>query len=1055
MKKIVTSIVICLFVVASALAQTIYPKYIDGHLYFKFKDSYKIDYQVNENTSVDFDQLPKLAPLFEKYGVVQITRPLYIFNDPKLARIIRLKFTDAAAIENFIKELENLPDVEYAEKIPLPHLCVNYNDTYSTGSLLNGAPNQWYLSLINASGAWDLQTGSSSIKLAIVDNAVWGAHEDLNIASSNMCSYATGTAVVGNAAPPTSVSATYNCSTTDISYGNCPAYSWSHGTHCAGLAGATNNNSKGISSLGGGCTLLGVRGADDNGDMYYCYEGVSWAINQGAKVVSMSWGASEYGTSEEQFMQTAYEYGVILVAAAGNEGDEDNLLTYPAAFSSVIGVASIDSDGSLSYFSQHGNGRADIASPGGFYVSGNQYLSNMLSTTYCTCQYWRNYGVTALNGKYYDGMQGTSMACPVAAGLCALMASAYPDITPDQVKQCLINNANPLASGSNTITGNAGYINAAASVQCALDLAGGGGGGGDDPQTNEPGWYGNYDEYGYILQTETGKSIIIRPETYGNYAVGNQITKVKFGTYLHTSLPSYNNNSFTIKIYEGSNVGSTLLSNGSDASISSRMGTLVYTQNYTQPSAGINVVDLTTPYTIGNNTFWIEVVANGPTCFLYDLDNETTVSASSYSADYTLASGHYLYTATTDNTDYLRLNYRAMYTDATQTSVTMGSVEFVLAYYLSDGQPYVESSDLSVELYDANEQVMTSVSLTATQDFVTVPIVTNAGPDLAADDFTITITAGSVEFFNETFDSLNTGSFYLFPSPYSFTITADQLDSAGIYGTFNVCINVTYNGNDPDLSNNSYCVSVTRPQSQSSFTISATANPTNAGTVSGAGSYNSGATAVLTATPNAGYVFQSWKENGNVVSTNATYSFTVTGNRTLVAYFTSQSASNYTITASVNGIGGTITPSGAVTVAAHSNQTFTISSNINYSISSVKVDGTDVTNQLINSSYSFTDVTDNHTIVATFVSEVGINEYGQEAISLYPNPNNGSFTLKINGMDEESVCRIYDVRGAVVDSRLLDAHTEEVNFQTALSAGVYIVKVQSAHRCLTHRLVVR
>ncbi|MBQ1652932.1 MAG: choice-of-anchor J domain-containing protein, partial [Bacteroidales bacterium] len=70
------------------------------------------------------------------------------------------------------------------------------------------------------------------------------------------------------------------------------------------------------------------------------------------------------------------------------------------------------------------------------------------------------------SGQYYDGMQGTSMATPITAGLCGLMASAYPNITPEQAKQCLISTGTALASGSNTIDNNV-YINAYAAVQCA------------------------------------------------------------------------------------------------------------------------------------------------------------------------------------------------------------------------------------------------------------------------------------------------------------------------------------------------------------------------------------------------------------------------------------------------------------------------------------------------------------------------------------------------------------------------------------------------------------
>ena len=273
MKKLLLVMLACLAVVGLR-AQTLDPNYIDGHLYFKFVDSYDFQIRVDEDTRIDPSEMKQYSNLFAEYGVTLITRPLYAFNDPVTERIIRLEFTQYKRIAQFIADLEALPEVEYAERVPLPKLMVTYNDPLYSPSWGNQyGTYQWNLSMINAEAAWAAQVASSDIKVAIVDGAVWGAHPDLNISSTYMCSYATGTASVGSSAPPTTVSQSTTCSYNNFYNSNCPSYDWSHGTHCAGLVGAKNNNGVGISSIGGCSEDHHLTAAD--GDVPFCGESVA------------------------------------------------------------------------------------------------------------------------------------------------------------------------------------------------------------------------------------------------------------------------------------------------------------------------------------------------------------------------------------------------------------------------------------------------------------------------------------------------------------------------------------------------------------------------------------------------------------------------------------------------------------------------------------------------------------------------------------------------------------------------------------------------------------
>jgi len=142
------------------------------------------------------------------------------------------------------------------------------------------------------------------------------------------------------------------------------------------------------------------------------------------------------------------------------------------------------------------------------------------------------------------------------------------------------------------------------------------------------------------------------------------------------------------------------------------------------------------------------------------------------------------------------------------------------------------------------------------------------------------------------------------------------------------------------------------------YTITASASPSAGGSVTGAGTYNEGATCILTASSNTGYHFVNWTKNGTQVSTNPTYSFTVTGNATYVANFELDS---YSITASANpSNGGTV--SGAGTYNYGASCTLTAMANSGYVFSSWKKNGNVVSN---NPTYTFT-VTNDGSYVAYF-----------------------------------------------------------------------------------------
>jgi len=371
------------------------------------------------NLEEDFHNYPFLEAIFLDAGVTKLERPSYFTMKPSLMNIYRIYFSDVTHINSYLNQLQKVAEVLYAEKEPIYSTGFVPNDPSHTGT------NKWYHTLVGSENAWNITQGRTQVKVAIVDNAVFSTHSDLtafkqyDVADND-----------NNATPP-------------LDYAQ--DQGWSHGTHCAGLATADINNGVGIAGLGGNVELIGVKctpnSATSSGSVWYGYAGVQWACENGAHVVSMSFG----GTSPSQAFQNlinAYP-NVVFLAAAGNSNI--TTLHYPGAYNNVICVGSVDANDQRSSFSNY-NGATpfvDIAAPGGYSNGG------LLSTVY------------SASGNSYAKMGGTSMATPFAAGLVGLMLSVNPTLTPAQVLNCLLN------SGVNINQNMGPRIDALAAVQCA------------------------------------------------------------------------------------------------------------------------------------------------------------------------------------------------------------------------------------------------------------------------------------------------------------------------------------------------------------------------------------------------------------------------------------------------------------------------------------------------------------------------------------------------------------------------------------------------------------
>lgn len=423
MKNTLYSFLLVLFC-TSGFSQTFNPGFLDGRIMFQLKSSSPQTKNVRQTDVHDFslelniNDFPEIKALFAQASVERLSLPSYFTYKRELANIYRIEFSDYAKIDELVKALNAMPSVEFAEKEPIYSIDFVPNDTYHTGN------NKWYHTLVGSEAAWDISTGSNTVKVAIVDNAVFANHQDLttflqrDVADND-----------NNATPPLDANADFG---------------WSHGTHCAGLATADINNGIGIASLGGNVQLIGVKATPNSaasGSVYYGYEGVQWACQNGADVVSMSFGGPSFSNAMQNLIN-AYP-DVVFLAAAGNDGV--TTLMYPGAYANVICVGSVNSNGNRSNFSNYNsasNPFVDIASPGGYSFGG------LYSTVYTA------------GGNSYAQMGGTSMATPFAAGLVGLMLSVNPALTPNAIESCLI------STGVNNTQNIGPRINPLAALQC-------------------------------------------------------------------------------------------------------------------------------------------------------------------------------------------------------------------------------------------------------------------------------------------------------------------------------------------------------------------------------------------------------------------------------------------------------------------------------------------------------------------------------------------------------------------------------------------------------------
>jgi hypothetical protein len=218
----------------------------------------------------------------------------------------------------------------------------------------------------------------------------------------------------------------------------------------------------------------------------------------------------------------------------------------------------------------------------------------------------------------------------------------------------------------------------------------------------------------------------------------------------------------------------------------------------------------------------------------------------------------------------------------------------------------------------------------------------------------------------------------------------------------------------------------------SQFVVSTSSNPTAGGTTSGGGTFASGTSVTVTATPNVGYAFTKWTENGNQVSTNASYTFILSANRNLVANF-----SQFVVSTSSNPTAGGTT-SGGGTFASGTSVTVTATPNVGYAFTKWTENGILVSTK---ASYTF-PVNQNRSLVANFsISTSSLDEKIDEKIEIFPNPVSSELTIKIADEILNEI-RIYNLFGDQLN-KINDLVSQEYRLDfSSFKNGIYFVELK-------------
>ena len=296
---------------------------------------------------------------------------------------------------------------------------------------------------IDAPEIWDLQTGNTSVVVAVIDTGVDYNHPDL---AANM--WTNPGEIPGNGIDDDGNGYVDDVYGYDFSGRDAdPFDDHGHGTHVAGTIAAVGDNGVGVVGVNWRARVMAVKflGSGGSGYVSDAITSVLYATDMGAKVLNNSWGGGGFSQALEDAIRTAHNAGVLFVAAAGNSNNNNDLTPhYPSSYAvpNVIAVAATDANDGRASFSSYGLNSVHLGAPG------VGVLSSVPAAGAACCS----------DPSGYKLLNGTSMATPHVAGAAALLLAHFPNIGHVQARDRLLAATDPVSAMSG-ITSTGGRLN--------------------------------------------------------------------------------------------------------------------------------------------------------------------------------------------------------------------------------------------------------------------------------------------------------------------------------------------------------------------------------------------------------------------------------------------------------------------------------------------------------------------------------------------------------------------------------------------------------------------